>query len=131
MRIVSFTKAANIAELANQVYGIKPGDPQAAAAQKALLAANPGLSGNLATLATGAPIVAPALTETASSAVNDPIAANLQKMLQGLVQAATAASQAQTTGSTDATTAAPDAAHAPGLSLLSDDVKSFLTLHFS
>jgi hypothetical protein len=123
MKIVPYQNARSIAELTQQIYGLKPGDPRAQAAEKALLAANPSFAAGLAHIAQGAPVVAPALSGTSQPVVNDPISNNIQSLLQGLGDAV-AAVQAQATG------AAANAATTDGVKLLSEDVKKFLSRHF-
>jgi hypothetical protein len=123
MKIVPYQKAQSIAELTQQIYGLKPGDPQARAAENALLSANPSFAAGLANIAQGAPVVAPALPGTPDPVLNGPISNNVQSLLQGLGDAV-AAVQVQATG------AAADAARTDGVKLLSDDVKKFLSLHF-
>jgi hypothetical protein len=55
MQIARLQNEKSVDEIVARLYDLKPGDSHAGAAAKALLAANPHLSGNVATLPTGTP----------------------------------------------------------------------------
>jgi hypothetical protein len=59
MQIARLQNEKSVHEIVARLYDLKPGDSRVGAAAKALLAANPHLSGNVATLPTGTPMVAP------------------------------------------------------------------------
>jgi hypothetical protein len=110
---------------------LTPGDARAAGAEKALIAANPHLVGNLAALPAGTPIIVPAVPGlvSQSSAVVDPKQAALMSVLSSLLDSAHGASNAQGTGS--ATTPPPVAnpQRDQALALLNDDLAAFKKIH--
>ena len=126
MRIVPFKSAASLAELATQMYNLPPGSPLAATAEKALLAANPQLADNIAEIAAGTPIVAPAVAGTTLAANDaDPRRQTLMGVLARLQQSATQASNAQLTGSGSVAPTKTSAARTAALETLAADIRLF------
>jgi hypothetical protein len=133
MQIARLQNEKSIADIATRVYGLKPDDPRAAAAGKALMAANPHLSGNLAALPAGTPLIVPAVADLNAnvSAVTDPNQASWINVLDKLVESAQQASNAQTTGLATTKPASPDPQRTKALTLLSTDIAQFKKLHSS
>jgi hypothetical protein len=132
MPIVPFKPAASIAELAAQIYNLSAGSPVTATAQKALLAANPNLSGNLASIAPGTPIVAPAVAGTPPPANSiDPHFQALMGVLAKLQQSAQHASNAQLTGSAAKAPEKPNPKRTAALETLASDIQIFTSLRSS
>ena len=116
------------------MYGLKPDDTRAAAAEKALLAANPQLN-NIEKLPAGTPVVVPVIAgvSTQSSAITDPQRAVWLSVVDKLVDSAQQASNAQVTGL--AATAPPNsrlgANSTAALTQLRKDIAQFKKLHTS
>jgi phage tail protein X len=133
MQIARLQNDKSIAELATRVYGLKPDDPRTAAAGKALVAANPHLSGNLAALPAGTPVIVPAAADLNASAttVTDPNQAAWITVLEKLVESAQQASNAQTTGLATKRPESADPQRTKALTQLRTDIAQFKKLHTS
>jgi hypothetical protein len=133
MQIARLQNEKSIADLATRVYGLKPDDPRAAAAGKALVAANPHLSGNLTSLPAGTPVIVPAVADlnASAAAVTDPNQASWIAVLDKLVESAQQASNAQSTGLATTRPASPDPQRTKSLTLLGTDIAQFKKLHTS
>ncbi len=133
MQIARLQNEKSIADIAARVYGLTPDDPRAAAAGKALMAANPHLSGNLAALPAGTPVIVPAVADLNAnvSAVTDPNQASWINVLDKLVESAQQASNAQTTGLATTKPASADPQRTKALTLLRSDIAQFKKLHSS
>jgi hypothetical protein len=133
MQIARLQNEKSVADIVTRVYSLKPGDPRAAAAGKALAAANPHLSGNLAALPAGTPVVVPAVPGLNAnvSAIVDPQQAAWINVLDKLVESAQQASNAQTTGLATTPPKSPDSQRTKALTLLRGDVAQFKKLHTS
>jgi hypothetical protein len=133
MQIARLQNEKSVADIVARVFSLKPGDPRMAAAAKALVAANPHLSGNLAALPAGTPVVVPAVPGLNAnvSAVIDPRQAAWIDVLDKLVESAHQASNAQTTGLAATPPKTPDAQRTKALTLLQEDIAQFKKLHTS
>ena len=131
MQIARLQNEKSIADLAVRVYGLKPDDPRAAAAGKALVAANPHLSGNLASLPAGTPVIVPGVADLnpSGAAVSDPNQAGWIGVLEKLVESAQQASNAQGTGLATKRPESADPQRAKALALLRSDIAQFRKLH--
>jgi hypothetical protein len=103
MLIIPLQKAASIADVVTQVYGLKPTDPLAAAAAQALTKVNPQLAGDISKLPLNTPVVAPTVpgaTATSTNAVdlNRATFGGLSAKLQQSIQEASTAAPAGTGG---------------------------------
>ena len=97
MQIARLQSEKSVADIVTRVYGLKPDDPRVAVAGKALVAANPHLSGNLAALPAGTPVVVPTTVPGLNanvSAVTDPKQAAWINVLDKFVESAQQASNA-------------------------------------
>jgi hypothetical protein len=133
MQIARLQNEKSIADLATRVYGLKPDDPRAAVAGKALIAANPHLSGNLASLPAGTPVIVPRVADLNASngAVTDPNQAAWITLLEKLAESAQQASNAQTTGLATKRPDSADPQRTKALTLLRSDIAQFKKLHTS
>jgi len=129
MQIARLQNEKSVTEIAARIYDLKPDDPRAAAAGKALVAANPHLGGNLAALPAGTPVVVPTIAgvNAIGSATNDPRHAVWIGILDGLIDSARQASNLQQTG--EAAKPLPDAKRVQALAALSADIAEFKKLH--
>jgi phage tail protein X len=132
MQIARTQSEKTVADIAARIYNLKPGDAQLAAAEKALLAANPQLS-NPAQLPAGTPVVVPAIAGTAAAAstVTNPQNAAWSGVLDTLLATAQQASTAQVTGAATTAPATPDAQRTAAITLLGTDIAQFKKLHTS
>jgi hypothetical protein len=132
MQIARLAKEKSVADLVTKVYGLKPGDTRAAAAEKALLAANPQLN-NIEKLPAGTPVVVPVIAGVSaqSSAITDPQRAVWLSMVDKLVDSAQQASNAQVTGLATTAPPTPDSARTASLTQLRKDIAQFKKLHSS
>jgi hypothetical protein len=133
MQIARLQNEKSIADLAIRVYGLKPDDPRAAAAGKALVAANPHLTGNLAALPAGTPVIVPPVAnlDASTAAVTDPNQASWVAVLDKLVESAQQASNAQSTGLATSKPKSADPQRTKALTLLRSDIAQFKKLHTS
>jgi len=133
MQIARLQNEKSIADLAIRVYGLKPDDPRAAAAGKALVAANPHLTGNLAALPPGTPVIVPPVAnlDASTAAVTDPNQASWIAVLDKLVESAQQASNAQSTGLATSKPKSADPQRTKALTLLRSDIAQFKKLHTS
>jgi hypothetical protein len=132
MQIARLQNEKSIADLAARMYGLKPDDPRMAAAGKALIAANPHLSGNLASLPAGTPVIVPVVADlNATTAVADPNQTAWIAVLEKLVESAHQASNAQTTGLATKRPESADPQRTKALTLLRSDIAQFKKLHSS
>jgi hypothetical protein len=133
MQIARLQNEKSVADIVTRVYSLKPGDPRVAAAAKALAAANPHLSGNLAALPAGTPVVVPAVAGLKAnvSAITDPQQAAWINVLEKLVESAQQASNAQTTGLAATPPKTSDPKRTKALTLLGGDIAQFKKLHTS
>jgi hypothetical protein len=133
MQIARIQNEKSVAEIVTRVYGLKPDDSRAAAAGKALAAANPHLSGDLAALPAGTPIIVPAVAGLNAnvSAVTDPKQAAWINVLDKLVESAQQASNAQATGLATTPPKTSDVQRTKALTLLQGDIAQFKKLHTS
>jgi hypothetical protein len=130
MQIARLAKEKSVADLVTKVYGLKPGDTRAAAAEKALLAANPQLN-SIEQLPPGTPVVVPVIAglSTQSSAIADPQRAVWLSVVDKLVDSAQQASNAQVTGLATNSPPTPDSARTASLTQLRKDIAQFKKLH--
>jgi hypothetical protein len=97
MLIIPLQKAASIADVVTQVYGLQSTAPLTAAAAQALTNANPQLAGDISKLPLNTPIVVPTVVGATATSTNaiDPNRATFgslsAKLLQSIQQASTAA----------------------------------------
>jgi hypothetical protein len=133
MQIARLQGEKSVAEIVTRVYGLKADDPRAAAAGKALAAANPHLSGNLARLPAGTPVIVPAVAglNANSAAVVDPKQAAWIGILDKLIESAQQASNAQATGLATSRPKTSDPQRTKALTLLREDIAQFKKLHTS
>jgi len=133
MQIARLQNEKSVAEIVARIYGLKPGDSRATGAGKALLAANPHLSGNVAMLPAGTPLVVPAVPglSATSSAVVDPKRAAWMSLLDRVLDSAHQASNAQATGLATTPPKTPDKQRNDALTLLRRDIAQFKKLHTS
>lgn len=133
MQIARLQNEKSVAEIAARVYDLKPGDSRGAAAEKALLAANPHLSGNVATLPAGTPVVVPGVPglNATSTAAADPKRAAWMSLLDRVLDSAHQASNAQTTGLATTPPKTPDKQRNEALTLLQSDIARFKKVHTS
>jgi|HubBroStandDraft_1064217.scaffolds.fasta_scaffold390862_2 hypothetical protein len=131
MQIARLQSEKSVADVVARVYSLKPGDPRAAAAEKALLAANPHLSTNVAALPAGTPVVVPAVPgiNAISTATVDPQRAAWISMMEELVASAQQASNAQQTGVATTAPTTPSSQRTKALTLLKDDIAQFKKIH--
>ena len=131
MQIGRLQNEKSIADIATRIYGLKPGDPRADVAGKALMAANPHLRGELATLPAGTPVVVPSVAglNTSGGTVTDPNQAAWISVLDKLVESAQQASNAQATGLASTKPRSPDPKRTKALTVLSTDIAQFKKLH--
>jgi hypothetical protein len=132
MQIARLAKEKSVADLVTKVYGLKPGDTRAAAAEKVLLEANPQLN-SIEQLPAGTPVVVPVIAglSTQSSAIADPQRAVWLSVVDKLVDSAQQASNAQVTGLAATAPATPDSARTASLTQLRKDIAQFKKLHTS
>ena len=130
MQIARLAKEKSVADLVTKVYGLKPGDTRAPAAEKALLAANPQLN-SIEQLPAGTPVVVPVIAglSTQSSAIADPQRAVWLSVVDKLVDSAQQASNAQVTGLATNSPPTPDSARTASLTQLRKDIAQFKKLH--
>ena len=133
MQIARLQNEKSVADIVTRLYGVKPDDPRVAAAGKALAAANPHLSGNLAALPAGTPVIVPAVAGLSANvaAVTDPKQAAWINVLDKLVESAQQASNAQATGLATTAPKTSDAHRTKGLTTLREDIAQFKKLHTS
>ena len=133
MQIARLQNEKSLADLATRVYGLKPDDSRATAAGKALMAANPHLSGNLASLPAGTPVIVPAVADlnASAAAASDPNQASWIAVLEKLVESAQQASNAQSTGLATSKPKSADPQRTKALTLLRSDIAQFKKLHTS
>jgi hypothetical protein len=131
MQIARLQNEKSVADVVARVYGLQPGDPRMAAAEKALVLANPHLSDNFASLPAGTPVVVPAISgvNTVSSAAVDPRRAVWIDVLDKLVDSAQQASNAQQTGVATTPPATPSSQRTKSLELLKNDIAQFKKIH--
>lgn len=132
MQIARTQNEKSVADIVTRVYGLQANDARAAAAAKALLAANPQLS-NLSTLPAGTPVVVPPIAGVSaqSSAVANPQSAAWMNTLANLAASAQQASNALATGSAATPAPTPDPKTTAALTLLGQDIDQFKKLHTS
>jgi hypothetical protein len=132
MQIARTQNEKSVAEIVAKVYDLKPDDARAAAAGKALLAANPQLN-DIAKLPAGTPVVVPEIAgiSAKSSATVDPRGAVWLNVLGKLVDSAQQASNAQATGLAATPPKAPGAQRTAALTVLQKDIAQFKKLHTS
>jgi hypothetical protein len=130
MQIARLQNEKSVADVVVKVYGLKPEDARAAAAGKALLAANPQL-GNLAQLPAGTPVVVPEIPglDAKTSAVVNPQRAIWMGVLEKLTDSAQQASNAQATGLATTAPTTPDAQRTKALAQLKRDISAFKKIH--
>jgi hypothetical protein len=133
MQIARLQNEKSVAEIVNRIYDLKPGDSRGAAAAKTLLAANPHLSGNVAMLPAGTPVVVPAVPglNATGSAVADPKRAAWMSLLDRVLNSAHQASNAQVTGLATTPPKTPDKQRSEALTLLRNDLAQFKKVHTS
>jgi phage tail protein X len=128
MQIARSQNEKSVGDIVARVYGIKPDDPRAAAAQKALLAANPHLQ-DPAKLPAGTPLVVPDIAGLqTSAAASDPQQALWTGLLDRLFDSAQQGALAQATGQPTSTdkSARP---RSQALTKLQNDIAQFKKLH--
>jgi hypothetical protein len=133
MQIARLQSEKSVADVVTRVYGLKPGDPRAAAAATALAAANPHLSADLAALPAGTPVIVPAIAglNANGTAVTAPKQASWINVLDRLVESAQQASNAQATGLATTKPKTPDAQRTKALTQFRGDIAQFKKLHTS
>ncbi len=98
MQIARTQNEKSVSDIVARVYGIKPDDSRAAAAQKAIVAANPHLQ-DPAKLPAGTPLVIPDVAGLqAATATSDPQQAIWSGLLDRLFDSAQQGALAQATG---------------------------------
>ena len=117
MQFVQLQGETSVAALVQRVYGLAPGSTGAAAAQRALLAANPHLS-TIGQLPAGTPVVLPGASAgaTAAPVLADPRRTALLNTLSGLA----AAVPLRAAGGTQ-----PDTAQQAAIATLQSDLATF------
>ena len=130
MQIARTQNEKSVAEIITRVYGLKPDDTRAAAAEKAILAANPQLN-DLAKLPAGTPVVVPEISgiTVTSTAVTDPQRAPWMSLLDKLLDSAQQASNAQMTGLATTAPTTPDSQRTAALTQLRKDIAQFKEKH--
>jgi hypothetical protein len=130
MQIARLAKEKSVADLVTKVYGLKPGDTRAAAAEKVLLAANPQLN-SIEQLPAGTPVVVPVIAglSAQSSAIADPQRAVWLSVVDKLVDSAQQASNAQVTGLATNAPPTPDSVRTASLTQLRKDIAQFKKVH--
>jgi len=119
MRFVQLQGETSVNALVQRVYGLAPGATGAAAAQSALLAANPHLA-TIDHLPAGTPVVLPDAAASTQAAPSDPRRAALLTTLQDLG----AAVPLRTASNTQ-----PDAPQQAAITTLRADLTAFAKLH--
>jgi hypothetical protein len=123
MQFLQLQGETTVGAVVQRIYGLAPGAPGAAAAQAALLAANPHLA-TIAQLPAGTPVVLPAVgvvsTPPVAATPPDPRRVTLLTTLQGLGNAV----PLRATGGT-----APDTPQQAAIKALQADLAAFAKLH--
>jgi hypothetical protein len=141
MQILKLSGQTTVADIAAAAYGLKSNDPALPTAEKNLIAANPALGGNLASLPKNTVVAVPPLNGVAGAGATtvDPIGSAFFARLQNLsaaVNAAAAPRSAPTSTTAPLGTAPGASTTQPTLaqldfSVLQSDLAAFTKLHSS
>lgn len=132
MQVARTQNEKSVTEIVARLYGIKSDDSRAAAAEKALLAANPQLK-DPTKLPAGTPVVVPEIAglNAKSTAVSDPKRAVWTGVLDKLFDSAQQGSNAQATGQATPPQKPTDTPRLAALTQLQNDIAQFKKLHTS
>jgi hypothetical protein len=132
MQVTRIQNEKSVSEIVARVYGIKSDDSRAAAAEKALLAANPHLK-DPRNLPTGTPVVVPEIPglHSRSTATSDPKGAVWAGVLDKLFDSAQQGSNAQATGQATPPEKSTYQPRSRALTQLEKDIAQFKKLHTS
>lgn len=132
MKVARIQNEKSVSEVAARLYGTKPGDARAAAAQKALLAANPQLK-DVSKLPAGTPVLVPDIPGVSAEGapITDPKRAVWTSVLDKLLDSAQQGSNAQTAGRATPSEKVRDDPRRAALKQLEKDIAQFRKLHSS